>query len=194
VQQIAQPGKPLAPRCELLTARPTMGSGEARLLTLVAAGHRLVNPVAVRRCCTAALGVELIGPLPQPRRGVPTSTLSSDNTGDRWWSLVVLGCRLTAWGRPDHGLTARARWPSPTYALRVRRDLLVVVVPALVDLLLMSADVRRRSSAWLLGWLLLLADPDVEVVSGSDPFALAQFSERASIPRNLQNGMHSHWH
>jgi hypothetical protein len=41
-------------------------------------------------------------------------------------------------------------------ALRVRRGLLVVVVVVLVlvDLPLTSVDVRRRSSAWLLGWLL----------------------------------------
>jgi hypothetical protein len=41
-----------------------------------------------------------------------------------------------------------------TYSLRVRRGLLVAVVLVLVDLLLTSVGVRRRSSAWLLRWLL----------------------------------------
>jgi hypothetical protein len=85
------------------------------------------------------------------------------STDHRWtWFIALLLCTAAP-------LLQRRR---PTYALRVRRGLLVGVVLVLLDLLLTSSDVRSCSPAWLLGWLLACASmraPDCIVGGQSVP-------------------------
>jgi hypothetical protein len=92
------------------------------------------------------LPLELTGTPVRIERMAPIWATNRENSGGDWWSLVVLGCRLTAWRRPDHGCALTGS-PPCLPATRFRRMTICLLPEPAIRVACLTRHRRSESLA-----------------------------------------------